>query len=68
MKKFSEDQVKQAEGSEYLRLMDIEPQDELRSYDFTAMDSAFVSEIVKGLPPILIGQLQINSKGYQGHI
>ena len=54
VKKFSEDQIKQAEGSEYLRLMDIEPRDELKSYDFTATDaSTFISKIVKELPPVV---------------
>lgn len=52
VQKFSEGQVKDVEEAQYLRLVDIEPQDELKRFDFTAAGTgAFVSEIVKELPP-----------------
>ena len=49
--KFSRDQVDEAEESEYFGLMDIEPQYELKSYDFFATDvNDFIAELMAGLP------------------
>ena len=48
---FSKAQIEEVGGNEYLQLMDIEPQDELKKFDFSAADApAFLLELRRGLP------------------